>query len=147
VRESDAEARPPALIERSLASRVEAIDGVVADVVAACRSAGVDDRSCRFTIPLVMTEILANAIQNGNGGDPSRLVRVAVRTSPLGVELEVSDEGPGFALDRHRATPDDPSWLESERGRGLFIISALTERVETLQTPAGGMVRVVFRSS
>lgn len=134
------------LVEHTLTSRVAEIEGAVARVVAACRAAGVADQACRFTIPLVVTEVLANAIERGNASDPTRLVRLAVHESPLGLELEVADDGHGFDLEAHRATPDDEGWFDGERGRGLFIISALTARVESLRTPAGGMVRVTFKS-
>ncbi|MCU0650551.1 MAG: ATP-binding protein [Gemmatimonadaceae bacterium] len=130
-----------------MASRIDAIDAVVVDVVAACRAAGVDDKACRFTVPLVLTEILANAIESGNGGDATRSVRLVVRESALGLELEVADEGAGFDIAAERTTPESEGWFEGERGRGLFIISALTARVESLRTPAGGVVRVTLKPS
>jgi hypothetical protein len=139
--------RARVLLERTIASRLDEIDAVVIDVVATCRTAGCDDRACRFTIPLVVTEVLTNAIESGNANDPRRHVRVVVRASPRGLLLEVLDEGQGFELADHRASPDDPAWTDAERGRGLFIVSALTEGLEAIRTPAGGVVRVTLRPS
>jgi anti-sigma regulatory factor (Ser/Thr protein kinase) len=135
------------LFDRTIVSQLGEIDAVVLDVVAACRGAGCDDRACRFTIPLVVTEVLTNAIESGNGNDPHRRVRVCVRSSPQALVLEVLDEGHGFDLAARSGQPDAADWTSAERGRGLFLVSRLTERIEALRTPAGGVVRVTLRST
>lgn len=136
----------PVLFERTIPSQLHEIDAVVTDVVISCRDAGCDDRACRFTIPLVVTEVLTNAIESGNGSDPRRCVRVCVRRSSTGLVLEVLDEGTGFDLAARCGHPDRADWTDAERGRGLFIVGNLTDGIEALRTPAGGVVRVTLRT-
>jgi anti-sigma regulatory factor (Ser/Thr protein kinase) len=130
-----------------MASRLDELDAVVAAVVAACRAAGAGEQPCRFTIPLVVTEVLANAIERGNGNDAARRVHVSLRRAHRRLLLEVRDEGSGFDLSACRGTPGLTAVREAEGGRGLFIVCALTEHVESMSTPAGGLVRVTFKPS
>ena len=86
------------------------------------------ERAIRFNVRVALAEALANAIQYGNRNDTSKSVGVTVRFGPDRVEMEVSDEGPGFDP-RHLP---DPTVLERrtlETGRGIFLIQRLVDEV------------------
>jgi len=86
-------------------------------------------RQALFRLRVALAEAVANAIQCGNGADPSKFVHVQAELFHDRIRLAVTDEGPGFDP---TAVPDprDPDLLESPCGRGLFIIRHLAEHVE-----------------
>lgn len=79
---------------------------------------------------LVVGEAVANAAHHGNALDPSRQVVVECSAEGSEVRLCVEDEGEGLSDERleHAALPDD---LMQTRGRGLFIMKTLADRVWT----------------
>ncbi len=79
---------------------------------------------------LVVGEAVANAAHHGNRLDPSRQVVVECASDGNEVRLCVEDEGEGLSDERldHAALPDD---LMQTRGRGLFIMKTLADRVWT----------------
>jgi len=85
-------------------------------------------RRVRFNLRTALAEALANAINYGNGQDPSRLVRVRVQVLADAVHVHITDEGRGFDPDR---VPDPtlPDRLEREDGRGLFVLRRLVDHV------------------
>ena len=87
-----------------------------------------DERTLRFNLRVALAEALANAMEYGNGGDPSKSVMIHVRSGPQCVEIEVADEGPGFDPG---AVPDPtaPERVSLETGRGLFLIQRLMDEV------------------
>lgn len=82
-----------------------------------------------FRLRVALTEALSNAILRGNGEDPAKRVRICAELGAEFIRLSVCDEGNGF----DPATlppPTSPPAVESERGRGLFIIRQLADAVE-----------------
>ncbi|GHJ35417.1 ATP-binding protein [Streptomyces sp. TS71-3] len=67
------------------------------------------------TVPLLLSELVANAIQHGGGE-----VRVRVRLGGWRLLIEVTDGGKGLPVLRRRG-------LEEESGRGLLLVEALAE--------------------
>lgn len=123
-----------ALTERrewTIASDVQAITPIVDTVQALCSAAGFSDRQCGLNIPVAITEALSNAILRGNGCDLSRCVQVAVMLDARRLIVEVTDEGDGFDFNAAQHSPDDADWLEREDGRGLFLIQALMDEVDS----------------
>jgi len=78
---------------------------------------------------LAAGEAVTNAIRHGNRLDPVRQVELVWRSDENGDWLEVSDEGPGIALDRilRAELPADAS---ETSGRGLFLIRVLSDAVD-----------------
>jgi len=78
---------------------------------------------------VALTEATLNAIKHGNKGDSSKNVLISASISDKEVEFIVEDEGLGF---NHVNLPDptDPANLEKVNGRGIFIISNLTDNLE-----------------
>ncbi len=132
------------VLEWQIASKVDEIDAIVAAVCAACAVAGFPDKVCRLNVPVSLTEALANAIEQGNGNDPTRVVRVLARIDLVGLCVEVTDEGAGFDTQAVRARCHEQSWVDREDGRGVFLMHALMDNVETW-CDVGHTVRLTLR--
>jgi anti-sigma regulatory factor (Ser/Thr protein kinase) len=75
---------------------------------------------------LAVREALANAILHGNGGDPSKQVRLKYLVTSSEVLVEVQDEGVGFdASCVAGSLPDSPG--PRSGGRGLFLMRSYTD--------------------
>jgi anti-sigma regulatory factor (Ser/Thr protein kinase) len=81
-----------------------------------------------YAAELVFGELVGNAVRHAPGR-----VEVTIDWSTSAPVLHVLDRGPGF---RHTPVlPDDPY---SEYGRGLFLISSLTDDFRVSRRPNGG---------
>lgn len=76
---------------------------------------------------LVISELVTNVARHASGP-----VWVSVDWSAAEPTIRVADVGPGFDLDIR--LPD----VDSAGGRGLFIVSKIATRLETLRRAAGG---------
>lgn len=82
-----------------------------------------------FEIELALAEAIANAVEHGCAGDPTKSVQVCVGCDPeRGLLVVVRDPGPGFDPSQV------PSPLAGERilesgGRGIFLINQLMDEV------------------
>ncbi|HPB83322.1 MAG TPA: ATP-binding protein [Spirochaetota bacterium] len=77
-----------------------------------------------YTFRLALDELLTNAIDHGNCGNPSAAVTVRIEYLAGKILISVRDEGPGF----HAADLPDPRCEENRfcrHGRGLYILKAL----------------------
>jgi serine/threonine-protein kinase RsbW len=131
-------------LEWRVASDVREIDPIVSRVTRACIEAGFPEQACRLKVPVALTEAIANAIMRGNGGDVSRSVFVRACIDHERLCVEVTDEGAGFDAEAARDMCLDPDWTEREDGRGVFLMYALMDKVETW-CDAGHTVRLVLR--
>lgn len=116
-------------LEWLIASDLDAIEPIVRAVAHACEAAGYPDRVCQLNVPVALTEALSNAILRGNAGERSKTVRVCACIGDREVRIEVTDEGTGFDPDRVRSLCNDPSWVNGEGGRGVFLMYALMDEV------------------
>lgn len=91
------------------------------------RLAGVDT-ACAELAELVFGELVTNALQHGRGRVDVRLEWLERR--PV---LHVLDEGPGY-----RYAGGQPVSELSESGRGLFLVSRLTENFNVSRRAGGG---------
>lgn len=89
-------------------------------------AAGVDER-CLPELELMASELVTNALEHG--GDP---VRLTVLASVGEVRVEVFDAGRDMPV--HDGFPPP----HQEHGRGLLIVSALSDRFGVDAEPAGG---------
>ena len=74
-------------------------------------------------------EAVVNAVRHGNGGDPSRHVRICYRFLSDDIFIEVEDEGRGF----DRMSVADPTTDENRvrpGGRGLMMMRHFMNSVE-----------------
>jgi serine/threonine-protein kinase RsbW len=131
-------------LEWTIASDIREIDPIVLAVTGLCEAAGFPSKACRLNVPVALTEAIVNAIERGNDGDVSRTVRVTACIDDATLCVEVTDEGNGFDVDEARALCSAPDWIEREDGRGVFLMYALMDHVET-RRDAGHTVRLVLR--
>jgi serine/threonine-protein kinase RsbW len=78
---------------------------------------------------IAVTESVNNAIVHGNKADSSKEVHLTLRVEDNRISFIVRDEGEGFD---HRKLPDPtaPEALETEGGRGIFLIRCLADEVK-----------------
>lgn len=107
---------------------LDVVEEAVDLVARHCVASGVPARAARFKVRVVLCEALANAIIYGNRLDPEKRVDVRVEVDGDDIMIHVCDEGTGF----DPAVVPDPTVLErvdSEDGRGLFLIRKLVDEV------------------
>ena len=91
---------------------------------------------------LVASELCSNAVRHASGAPGALVLRAWAEGDA--VMLEVEDDGAGFELsERYDDELPDP---ESERGRGLYVVEALTDEVSVRREEDRTVVRVVRRA-
>jgi serine/threonine-protein kinase RsbW len=90
------------------------------------------DRQSGADLEIALTEACANVITHAAGADKFE-VRLDVAEDHCAID--VLDNGTGFDASRARADSPAP---ESERGRGLFLIKALSDNVRMHSAPRSG---------
>jgi anti-sigma regulatory factor (Ser/Thr protein kinase) len=91
---------------------------------------------------LVATELAANAVRHASGQRGSVLMRASV--DGPNVVLEVEDDG-GHPMPLPDQTDDLPLPL-AERGRGLFLVRALVDELDSSVLEGRTLIRVVRRA-
>ena len=89
------------------------------------------DRDTGADLEIAITEACSNVIHHATGTDS---FAVHLDVADHGCAIDVCDEGSGFDPD----AAGDPVPAGSERGRGLFLIKALTENVRLQSSPRRG---------
>jgi serine/threonine-protein kinase RsbW len=90
-----------------------------------------------FGVKLALEEALVNAIKHGNQMDRSRSVRITYRLQGDRLEVNITDQGPGFDPDDIPDPTDDEN-LERPCGRGLMLMRHYMN--EVAYTPPGNTV-------
>ncbi|MBW1604116.1 ATP-binding protein [Streptomyces sp. JJ66] len=105
-------------------------------LLGAMETAGVEP-DIAYELSLALSEACANAVEHGGGPDHTEGYRVAAYLDGDVCRIEVTDHGPGFTptLCGPGAEPTD-----TENGRGLYLISALTDHVDVHNGPVDGAV-------
>jgi serine/threonine-protein kinase RsbW len=80
------------------------------------------------TVPLVLDEVLTNAMRHGNQGVPEKCVHVSVGIDAEMLRVTVTDEGEGFRREGV-ADPRQGDRIWRTGGRGLFLIEQLMDEV------------------
>ena len=131
-------------LELEIPSDVRYIERVVDLVRRQCAELSYAPRHCALNVPVALAEALSNAILYGNGEHSSKQVYVRARVDRVELVVEIADEGAGFDLDACTSDPTAPENLESEGGRGLFLMQRLMDRVERFGE-RGNVVRLTLR--
>jgi serine/threonine-protein kinase RsbW len=92
-------------------------------------------------LALVVSELVNNAIEHGNKGDPEKKFTVKLVSQPGEIEILVTDEGAGFNPN-DLSNPLDSENLHKPSGRGLFIVKSLVDRIR-FSCPQGGGTTVI----
>ena len=93
---------------------------------------------------IAVTEAVNNAIKHGNNSDPTKQVKLQVFEGENTFEVVVSDEGKGFDFTT-LPDPTAPENIEKEHGRGIFLMSSLSDEVAFENK--GNTVRMKFSKS
>ena len=89
-------------------------------------------------LPLVLTELVANAVRHTRSGDPGGTFVVRLSVRPDRVRVEVRDNGP-----RGHRTPTALAWSPTaESGRGLAIVNAFADSWGPLTAACGVFAEV-----
>jgi serine/threonine-protein kinase RsbW len=130
VRRSEVAAPSGPAVEVSvvLPSEIRYIEAAVELMARHCFAEFPSTGRLRFRLQVTLSEALANAIICGNGQDPSKHVTVRAQSRSDAIELSVTDEGTGFNPDQI-PTPMSGAEIESQCGRGLFLMRHLADRV------------------
>jgi serine/threonine-protein kinase RsbW len=114
-------------LERSLPSEVEAISPFVDELMVLIRKCGCVPEG-ETGVEIALREALANAIIHGNHENPRKYVHVTCRCEPEKVSIAVTDEGRGFDINK-LADPTAPENIDSDHGRGIYLMKALMDDV------------------
>ena len=95
-------------------------------------------------ISISVIEACTNALEHGNRSNPELNVRVVFRRHPDHLEVEVSDFGNGFDFEEFLRHIPDPSDIEHQRGRGIYIMKEMMDSLEFKKLPDRGM-KVILR--
>ena len=136
------------VLQLAFRSDVNEIEGVVELVQRECEAMRYAKTQVMLNLPVALTEALSNAILRGNMDDHDKYVRVHVRVDKSALVVEVMDEGDGFDLDACLVDPTTPDRVQSEDGRGLFLMHKLMDSVERFAggaDGAGNVVRLTLR--
>jgi serine/threonine-protein kinase RsbW len=90
------------------------------------------DRQSGDDLEIALTEACANVVKHASGADA---FEVRLEVAPDRCAIDVVDNGAGFDADAASLT--SPT-ADSERGRGLFLIKALSDNVRLQSTPRRG---------
>ena len=71
-------------------------------------------------VELGLHEALVNAVNHGNGGDSSKLLRVRRIITPNWFIWQIQDEGEGLVYKKRKNSL--PTEIDATSGRGLFLI-------------------------
>jgi serine/threonine-protein kinase RsbW len=136
---------PRVALDVEIPSDVSYIEGVVELAAKRCRELHVPARKCALNIRVALTEALSNAILRGNGSSQNKVVRIRATVSDEAIVFDIVDQGAGFDLAREeRRDPTTPENLQSEEGRGLFLMRKLMDRVERIDAD-GNTVRLTIK--
>jgi serine/threonine-protein kinase RsbW len=111
-----------------------AVDAAVQDLARemACEQRWIND----FSTALV--EACSNAIEHGNKYAKDKVVRVVISLNGKQIRAQIFDQGAGFDYSKYLSDAIPPNPL-SERGRGILIMRAFTDRLQYSSNKTGGM--------
>ena len=92
-------------------------------------------------LELGLQEALVNAAKHGNSLDSNKILRVRRIITPNWYIWQIQDQGPGIPEDKRLSNL--PSKIESENGRGLFLIHECFDDVRWNQR--GNRIQLGFR--
>lgn len=117
------------VLKYELPTDVNGIQPFVEDLLHQGQRIGFNAGRLRLNLRVGVTEALSNAMLYGNRGDRHRTVTVHASFSRDEIVVRVTDEGPGFDPERV-PDPTTPANRRRTRGRGIFLIRRLMNRVE-----------------
>ena len=129
-------------VERLLDSTLQSVDTAEELVMDAARAIGLDEDDLH-KVGIAVRETMVNAVAHGNRYSGRKKVRLQIWTDPIGLVIQIQDEGNGFEM---TGVPDPLAEenLLRQSGRGLLMIQAFMDELEIKRAhPAGTLVRMV----
>ncbi len=80
----------------------------------------VELKDLRERVELGLHEALINAVVHGNSNEPEKFIRIRRIITPNWFVWQIQDQGDGIKFSQRNFSL--PSEIESENGRGLFLI-------------------------
>ncbi len=124
----------------SIPSRMElltVLDGLVTAIAEQMEF----DEEATIELATSIIEAGTNAIQHGHNHDQSKMVSFRFLLGDAALDVWVTDQGEGFDVASVlNADPTRPEDLLKSRGRGIFIMRAMMDRVEFEVAPGRGTV-------
>jgi serine/threonine-protein kinase RsbW len=123
-------------VKLEVASRLEMLDMVQTALAHVAGVLGFDDDSTHY-LSVAVRESVVNAMKHGNAMDESKRVAVVFVMSKDQLEVQVEDQGIGFAPDQ---VPDPlaPENLLKASGRGIFFMRSFMDAVSYSFPASGG---------
>ena len=100
------------------------------------------NEDCYGNMLIAVTEAVNNAIVHGNKNDPEKFVRIGFESDEEQLVFSITDEGQGFDY-TNLPDPTDPENIEKVSGRGVFLMSNLSDFIRFEQN--GAKVLLGFR--
>lgn len=100
------------------------------------------NEDCYGNMLIAVTEAVNNAIVHGNKNDPEKYVRIGFESDEEQLVFSITDEGEGFDY-TNLPDPTDPGNIEKVSGRGVFLMSNLSDFIRFEQN--GAKVLLGFR--
>ena len=97
------------------------------------------DRKSATEIAVSIIEACTNALEHGNKSNPCCNVKVVFKWNSAKFMAEVYDCGEGFDYKEYMKHIPDPSDIEHIRGRGIFIMKEMMDRLSFEFTENEGM--------
>jgi len=99
------------------------------------------DHDVYGNVLIATLEATNNAITHGNKLNENKQVEIVFSMDDSEILLTVRDEGPGFDYG-HIPDPTSPENIENMSGRGVFLMSKLSDRIEFEDN--GSFVKMTF---
>jgi serine/threonine-protein kinase RsbW len=129
----------PKSLKIDAASHMSVVDAIQLAAEILGMQEGLDPDASHF-FSLALREAVVNAINHGNGRDPNRRVKVALRANGRGnLVFTVKDQGEGFEPSEV-TDPRTPENLDRGSGRGVFYMHQFSDRVDFSFPDEGGTV-------
>lgn len=91
------------------------------------------------TIELLVSELATNAVQATAGNDSQAAIRLRLLSDGARIRIEVWDPNPGLPAPIDSSADGVPD-LEAEGGRGLYLVTVLSDRWNWVPRPGGKVV-------
>ena len=133
---------PPEIVTIRIPSRLDLLSVLDSVATALCDRMNFDpDTTSQVTMSVI--EAGTNAIQHGHRRNAALPIDVRFQLLPDRLEIDVTDSGPGFDVERINGDITSPEHILDARGRGMFILRACMDSVEFDFLPSGTVCRLV----